>query len=288
MRRVNIPEKAPKKAQKKISNKDSKSVPKRIKENVSTKAPKKPAKTVTKTSSTRLAHKVSKKAPKEIPVKLSKKLSKKVPMKAPDFEQFTDEDLVELCHQGDTLAEEYMLNRHKNLVRVKARTYYLVGADHEDIVQEGMIGLYKAIRDFRPEHQTSFRAFADLCVTRQMITAIKAATRQKNIPLNSYISLSKPVYEDESERTLLDVLTEAKETNPEDLMINRESLSNIHAKMNEILSGLECQVLDLYLDNKSYQEIAVELGRHVKSIDNALQRIKRKLEKYLEERQQSD
>ena len=216
-------------------------------------------------------------------------MRRKKPQRKPlNFDEMTDEALVELCQNGDTLAEEYMLNRHKNLVRVKARTYFLVGADHEDIVQEGMIGLYKAIRDFRQDRQASFRAFADLCVTRQMITAIKAATRQKNIPLNSYISLSKPVFDDESEHTLLDILTETKESNPEDLMINNESFSNIHTKMNEMLSGLERQVLDAYLDNKSYQEIAADLGRHVKSIDNALQRIKKKLEKYLEERQQSE
>lgn len=273
MSRGNIPEKTPKKAQKKVTGEASKKARKTVKEPISKKTP--------KTATDRASAKALKSDAKV----LSKKLLKKVTKKVPDFDRMTDEALVELCHQGDAIAEEYMLNRHKNLVRVKARTYYLVGADHEDIVQEGMIGLYKAIRDFKPERLTSFRAFADLCVTRQMITAIKAATRQKNIPLNSYISLNKPVYEDESERTLLDVLIEAKETNPEDLMINRESLSNINTKMNELLSGLERRVLDSYLDNKSYQEIAAELGRHVKSIDNALQRIKRKLEKYLEERQ---
>ena len=199
------------------------------------------------------------------------------------YSNLTDEEAVEHCHQGDTLAEEYLLDKYKNFVRSKARSYFLIGADHEDIVQEGMIGLYKAIRDFRPEKLSSFRAFAELCITRQIITAIKTATRQKHIPLNSYISLNKPLYDEESDRTLLDVLMEGKVSNPEEIIINREDLVHIHEKINDVLSGLEQDVLNAYLDGKSYQEIADTLGRHVKSIDNALQRVKRKLEKYLDE-----
>ena len=199
------------------------------------------------------------------------------------YASLSDEEIVTLCHEGDTAAEEYLLTRYKNFVRSRARGYFLIGADHEDIVQEGMIGLYKAIRDFRPERLSSFRAFAELCVTRQIITAIKTATRQKHIPLNSYISLNRPLYEEESDRTLLDVIMEGRASNPEELIINREDLGDIHAKMNELLSPLEQQVLNAYLDGRSYQEIAVDLERHVKSIDNALQRVKRKLEKYLEE-----
>ncbi len=195
----------------------------------------------------------------------------------------SDEEIVSLCHEGDDMAEEYLLDKYKNFVRSKARSYFLIGADHEDIVQEGMIGLYKAIRDFRPEKLSSFRAFAELCITRQIITAIKTATRQKHIPLNSYISLNKPLYDEESDRTLLDVLVEGRVSNPEEIIINREDLVNIHEKINDVLSGLEQDVLNAYLDGKSYQEIAVALGRHVKSIDNALQRVKRKLEKYLDE-----
>ncbi len=199
------------------------------------------------------------------------------------YSELTDEEAVRLCHEGDSLAEEYLLNKYKNFVRSKARSYFLIGADHEDIVQEGMIGLYKAIRDFRQEKLSSFRAFAELCITRQIITAIKTATRQKHIPLNSYVSLNKPLYDEESDRTLLDVLMEGTTSNPEDMIINQENLGNIHQKINEVLSGLEQEVLAAYLDGKSYQEIAEALGRHVKSIDNALQRVKRKLEKYLEE-----
>ena len=200
------------------------------------------------------------------------------------YQQMNDEQVVEMCHQGDSEAEEYLLNKYKNFVRAKARSYFLIGADHEDIVQEGMIGLYKAIRDFKPEQLSSFRAFAELCITRQIITAIKTATRQKHIPLNSYVSLNKPLYDEESDRTLLDVIMEGRISDPEELIINRENLGNIHNKISEVLSGLEQEVLQAYLDGKSYQEIADALGRHVKSIDNALQRVKRKLEKYLEEK----
>ena len=195
----------------------------------------------------------------------------------------TDEEIVQMCHDGDTHAEEYLLNKYKNFVRSKARSYFLIGADHEDIVQEGMIGLYKSIRDYKPEKLSSFRAFAELCITRQIITAIKTATRQKHIPLNSYVSLNKPLYDEESDRTLLDIIMEGGAGNPEDMIINQENLGSIHRKINEVLSGLEQEVLSAYLDGKSYQEIAESLGRHVKSIDNALQRVKRKLEKYLEE-----
>lgn len=199
-----------------------------------------------------------------------------------------DEDIVVLCHDGDSVAEEYLLSKYKNFVRSKARSYFLIGADHEDIVQEGMIGLYKAIRDYKPDKLSSFRAFAELCITRQIITAIKTATRQKHIPLNSYVSLNKPLYDEESDRTLMDVIVEGKLSNPEDLIISQEDLDTIHAKINEVLSGLEQEVLNLYLDGKSYQEIAIYLNRHVKSIDNALQRVKRKLEKYLEDSYMSD
>ncbi|WP_339172237.1 RNA polymerase sporulation sigma factor SigH [Anoxybacillus sp. FSL W8-1294] len=198
------------------------------------------------------------------------------------YEQLGDEMIVELVHQGDSEALDYLIHKYKNFVRAKARSYFLVGADREDIVQEGMIGLYKAIRDFKEDKQSSFKAFAELCITRQMITAIKMATRQKHIPLNCYVSLDKPIYEDDSARTLMDVLSGTKITNPEELIINREEFNHIEEKMTELLSDLERKVLLLYLEGRSYQEISEELNRHVKSIDNALQRVKRKLEKYVE------
>ena len=201
------------------------------------------------------------------------------------YDGCSDEDL--LAHirgeRGDE-ALDYLINKYRNFVRSKARSYFLIGADREDIVQEGMIGLYKAIRDFRNDRLSSFRAFAELCVTRQIITAIKTATRQKHIPLNSYVSLNKPIYDEDSDRTLLDVLSGARISDPEELVISHEEFIDIEQKMEEILSDLEWRVLMSYLDGKSYQEIAVDLHRQVKSIDNALQRVKRKLEKYMESR----
>ena len=197
------------------------------------------------------------------------------------FSQMTDEEVCALAQQSDGYALEYLLNRYKNFVRSRARSYFLIGADHEDIVQEGMIGLYKGIRDFRPDKLASFRAFAELCITRQIITAIKTATRQKHIPLNSYVSLNKPIFDEESDRTLLDVISEGRITNPEELPIGQEELSSIESRIGEMLSDLEWEVLTAYLEGRSYQEIAADLGRHVKSIDNALQRVKRKMEKLL-------
>lgn len=201
-----------------------------------------------------------------------------------ELEFKSDEDIVSDAKDGNTIALEFLINKYKNFVKAKARSYFLIGADREDIIQEGMIGLYKAIRDFRGDKLSSFRAFAELCITRQIITAIKTATRQKHIPLNSYVSLNKPIYDEDSDRTLLDVLSGTKITDPEELMINREEYNDIEYKMGEILSDLEWKVLTLYLEGKSYQEIAEDLERHVKSIDNALQRVKRKLERYLEVR----
>lgn len=198
------------------------------------------------------------------------------------FEQFSDEELIEQVHQGSTDALDFLITKYRLFVKIKARSYFLIGADKEDIVQEGMIGLYKAIRDFKGDKLSSFRAFAELCITRQIITAIKTATRQKHIPLNSYVSLDKPIYDEDSERTLMDVITSPVTDNPEFLMINREEYSHLEQKMSEVLSELEQQVLARYLEGQSYNEISEELNRHVKSIDNALQRVKRKLERHLE------
>ncbi len=202
-----------------------------------------------------------------------------------NLEHLTDEEIVELAKYGNVGALEFLINKYKNFVRAKARTYFLIGADKEDIIQEGMIGLYKAIRDYRYDRQASFRAFAEICVTRQIITAIKTATRQKHIPLNSYVSLNKPVFDEESERTLGEVVTTEKDGNPEELFINQENLMDIESTMHKILSPLEQEVVNLYLEGKSYQEIAEQLDRHVKSVDNALQRVKRKLEQYLDKRE---
>ncbi|EOR21998.1 RNA polymerase sporulation sigma factor SigH [Niallia sp. JL1B1071] len=202
-----------------------------------------------------------------------------------NYMELEDEVLVELVHQGESDALDYLIQKYRNFVRAKARSYFLIGADKEDIVQEGMIGLYKAIRDFKEDKLSSFKAFAELCITRQIITAIKTATRQKHIPLNSYVSLDKPIYDEESDRTLMDIISGAKVLDPEELIINQEEYDHIEIKMSELLSDLERKVLSLYLDGQSYQEISEELNRHVKSIDNALQRVKRKLERYLEIRE---
>ena len=201
-----------------------------------------------------------------------------------DNSQQDEYEIVLKASNGDTIALEYIIKKYKNFVKAKAKSYFLIGADKEDIIQEGMIGLYKAVRDFDATKTNSFRGFAEICITRQIITAIKTATRQKHIPLNSYISLNKPIYDEESDRTLLDIITTSIVSDPEELIISKEELKHIQRKMDELLSDLEQEVLELYLNGKSYQYIADKLERDVKSIDNAIQRVKRKLEKHLENR----
>ena len=202
------------------------------------------------------------------------------------YENAKDEELVQMAQNGDDGAQDYLLDKYKSLVRIKSRAYFLIGADNEDIIQEGMIGLYKAVRDFNEERNASFRSFAELCVNRQMITAIKAATRQKHQPLNSYISLNKPVYEEESEQTYMDFLQSSSGAllNPEALLIGQENKSFLEDQMVKNLSSFETRVLVLYLQGRSYFEIAHVLDKPEKSIDNALQRVKKKLERFLEEK----
>jgi RNA polymerase sporulation-specific sigma factor len=200
-----------------------------------------------------------------------------------------DDRLIAAARTGDDRALNELLTKYRGYARAKARSYFLVGADHEDIVQEGMIGLYKAIRDFNPELSSTFRAFAELCITRQIITAIKTATRQKHGPLNSYVSFSRPVAGDEDgDRTLSDVLPTTAICDPADLVISAERIRALQAHFDEVLSDLEAEVLRLYVEGKSYVEIADVLDRHVKSIDNALQRIKRKLDGHLRAQQIAD
>lgn len=195
----------------------------------------------------------------------------------------TDEELVELVHCGDDTALVELLERYRRFVRAKARSYFLVGADREDIVQEGMIGLYKAIRDYAPGHQTSFRSFAELCVTRQILTAIKTATRQKHLPLNSYVPFDRP-RDDDPERTVGDTFAAGPESDPLHVLVASDELEQLNEAFAELFSGLESDVVKLFVEGCSYQEIADALGRHVKSVDNALQRVKRKLEQHLDER----
>ena len=206
--------------------------------------------------------------------------------KEQNYEQTKDEELGRMAQNCDEAAQEYLLDKYKSLVRAKSRAYFLIGADSEDIIQEGMIGLYKAVRDYNEEKNASFRSFAELCINRQMITAIKAATRQKHQPLNSYVSLNKPVYEEESEQTYMDFLQSSSSAllNPEALLIGQENKSFLENQMVKNLSSFETRVLVLYLQGRSYFEIAHVLDKPEKSIDNALQRVKKKLEKFLEEK----
>jgi len=204
---------------------------------------------------------------------------------AGDFSALSDEALVICSRAGDSGADEELYARYKNTVRCKARPYFLMGADREDLLQEGMIGLYKAVRDFDPGRQVSFRAFAEVCITRQLITAVKTATRQKHIPLNSYVSLYRPAFsapDADTERNLIDMVALGEGENPEDAFISRESLSRMERDILAMLSPLEARILDAFLDGKSYAEIAAELSCTTKTVDNALQRIKRKMEKHLD------
>jgi RNA polymerase sporulation-specific sigma factor len=193
----------------------------------------------------------------------------------------TDENIVAAAKAGDAAAMEYLLNKYRDFVRLRARNYFIVGGDREDVIQEGMIGLYKAVRDFRIEKLSSFRAFADLCITRQIITALKTATRRKHIPLNQCVSLNKPVFREGRERTLLDVLESPKASDPQEAVIKQELAVDVRERMGQNLSDFESRVLALYLEGKSYQEMSRDLNRHSKSVDNALQRIKRKIERNL-------
>ena len=197
-----------------------------------------------------------------------------------DYANLSDEELVELSASGDRRATEHLLSKYKNLVKNRAKAYFLVGADRDDIVQEGMIGLFKAIRDFDITKQASFLGFAEVCIKRQIITAVKASTRQKHLPLNSYISLSDPVYEDNPELSLLDKIAQRDSVGPEEMFLRREMAEHIGTEIENKLSSLEKTVLSLYLSGMNYQEIAIELNRTPKSIDNALQRIKRKLDTF--------
>ncbi len=199
---------------------------------------------------------------------------------APAAATSEDEALVERVREGDDNALTELLHRYRRFARAKARAYFLVGGDREDIVQEGMIGLYKAVRDYRSEHGASFRSFAELCITRQILTAIKTATRQKHAPLNTYVSFDRP-HDDDPSRTVADTLPDSGITDPLEVIVASDDLASLRRIFDELLSELEADVLNLYIEGRSYQEIAQRLGRHVKSIDNALQRIKRKLESHL-------
>jgi RNA polymerase sporulation-specific sigma factor len=198
--------------------------------------------------------------------------------------QPTDDELVMAWRAGDASALDTLLERHRGLVRVKARSYFLVGADFDDVEQEGLIGLYEAVCDFRPACGVAFRAFADLCITRQILSAVKAASRRKHEPLNQYVSLSSETETDDPVGQMLERRLNPSGSDPAERVISAEHMVAVRDMLARMLSALEVDVLALYVQGRSYREISAALGRHVKSIDNAIQRIKAKLETHLEAR----
>ncbi|MBO5472702.1 MAG: RNA polymerase sporulation sigma factor SigH [Lachnospiraceae bacterium] len=198
-----------------------------------------------------------------------------------DYRQYSDEELMIRLRDGEDAIIEYLMNKYKNLVRSKAKSMYILGADSDDLIQEGMIGLFKAVRDYDSGRDASFSTFADLCVSRQMYTAVQASRRQKHIPLNTYISLYGNVStnRDGEEEALVNVLAAQSGQSPEELVIDRENVTQLEKTIEKELSIFEKQVLDLYLTGMGYQQIAKVLGKDDKSTDNALQRIKTKLKK---------
>ena len=203
------------------------------------------------------------------------------------YDTLSDTEIVERIRNGDQLAMDYLLEKYKYLVRNKAKALFLIGGDRDDLIQEGMIGLYKAIRDFQSDKENSFFSFADLCISRQIYSAIKASNRKKNIPLNTYISLYTPAYgesgDSEDKETLVDIIHQKNVSNPEELVIDKENSSMIEYELVRRLSNLEKQVLDLYMQDLKYVQIAEVLGKEPKTIDNALTRIKTKLNQVLKD-----
>lgn len=192
------------------------------------------------------------------------------------FKNMDDSKIIALAKGGDDDAMDFILHKYSYLTKAKSRAYFLVGAEHEDLIQEGMIGLYKAIKDYNPDKTPLFFSFAELCITRQILSAVKSATRQKHQPLNSYVSLNKPI-NGEEERTLADILYLYSNRNPEDLLISKETAADLIDKIHKNLSKMENEVLKLYLKGEDYLHISEHLDKTPKSIDNALQRIKKKI-----------
>lgn len=202
------------------------------------------------------------------------------------YDDATDEELIDLLKEGESSITDYIMDKYKYLVRSKAQSMYILGADSEDLIQEGMIGLFKAIRDYDCGRDASFHTFADLCVSRQMYKAVQAAKRQKHIPLNTYISLYGSFREQNGEEggNLADSLFSRTELNPEDMFIDKESVRDLEKRIEQELSAFENQVLDLYMTGMGYAQIAKVLGRDEKSTDNALQRVKTKIKKVVRQR----
>lgn len=203
------------------------------------------------------------------------------------YDGITDEELIDRQRSGERQITDYIMDKYKNLVRKKAKSMYILGADNDDLIQEGMIGLFKAVRDYDPGRDASFYTFADLCISRQMYKAVQASRREKHTPLNTYVSLYADMAEAENDGNsteLVNVIASAVETNPEQLMIDRENVADIEAIIEKELSSFEKQVLDLYITGMSYSQIAGVLSRDAKSTDNALQRLKAKLRKAVDKK----
>ena len=203
-----------------------------------------------------------------------------------DYDNIKDEDLIEIIKSGDELAFDYLINKYKELVNIKVSKYYIIGAEREDIVQEGLIGLFKAIKSYRPDMQNSFKSFANMCIERQLITAIKTSNRQKHMPLNSYLSLNISAYDEEegeSDASLLDVFNNTLIEDPLDTITKKEYYQDIENTIEKSLSDFEKKVLNKYINGKSYVEIAEDLDTPVKSIDNAIQRIRKKATKEIKQ-----
>lgn len=200
-----------------------------------------------------------------------------------DYKQMSDEELIDRQRRGEDAITEYICDKYKNLVRSKAKSMFILGADNEDLIQEGMIGLFKAVRDYDSGRDASFYTFAELCISRQMYTAVQASRRKKHIPLNTYISLYEEGgrQEQDGEQVLMRILPDRSEQNPEELFLDKERMAYLEKVMEEELSFFEKQVLDLYLTGMSTSQIAKVLGRDEKSADNALQRLKGKIRKML-------
>lgn len=193
------------------------------------------------------------------------------------YPQMTDEEIIVYARAGHSSAVDYLISKYRHLVESKARTYFLAGADTDDVIQEGMIGLFKAIRDYRTDRLARFRAFADLCVTRQIITAVKSATRQKHIPLNGYVSLNAGTADLDSETSLIDTIPDEHVEDPAVAVTRERDRADFYRQVYQMLSGLEAEVLDYYLEGRSYREMSERLHCGTKRIDNALQRVKRKI-----------
>lgn len=193
-----------------------------------------------------------------------------------NLDEMSDEDLIEKSKSGDKHALEFLLDKYKELVNIKVSKYFIIGAEKEDIIQEGLIGLYKAIKSYKSDKQNSFKSFANMCIERQLITAIKASNRQKHIPLNSYLSLNNSAFENEEDTELIEIFNSKTAEDPLDTITKKEYYKSIEEAIDKNLSNFEKQVLNRYLQGESYIDIATKLDTPVKSIDNAIQRIRKK------------